>query len=416
MNYEDITTLAIALGFGLLIGMQREKTHNKLAGVRTFSLLSILGVFSGFLTRDLDNPFILPLIGLGVAGLLITGNILGKKNISDPDYGQTTEVAALLMYLLGAYLVLGDQIVGVIVGGLTAVLLYAKEKMHTLIDRLKDKDLSAIMVFVGISLVILPVIPNKTYGPFDVINPQNIWLMVTLIVGISVVGYFIYKFLGRKVGIISNSILGGLISSTATTVSYSKNTKTAANIDLLSTFVIVGASAIALVRVIIEMGIVIPNQLPMMIVPIAIEFGVMILLCGFMFYKIQKEKDNDTMPEPKNPAQLKTAITFGLLYGVMLLAVAFLNEKFDEDALYIAAVISGLTDVDAITLSLSQIIKQGDLKVDIGWRLILLASLSNLLFKGILAVILGTKRLAKWIGISFGISIISGLLIIWLWP
>ena len=122
------------------------------------------------------------------------------------------------------------------------------------------------------------------------------------------------------------------------------------------------------------------------------------------------------MPEPKNPAQLKTAITFGLLYGIMLLAVAFLNEKFDEDALYIAAVVSGLTDVDAITLSLSQIIKQGDLKVDIGWRLILLASLSNLLFKGILAVILGTKRLAKWIGISFGISIISGLLIIWLWP
>ena len=336
------------------------------------------------------------MIGLGVAGLLISGNVLGKKDISDPDYGQTTEVAALLMYLLGAYLVLGDQIIGVIVGGLMAVLLYAKEKMHTLIDRLKDKDLSAIMVFVGISLVILPVIPNKTYGPLDVINPQNIWLMVTLIVGISVVGYFIYKFLGRKVGIISNSILGGLISSTATTVSYSKNTKNAGNIDLLSTFVIVGASAIALVRVIIEMGIVIPNQLPMMIVPIAIEFGVMALLCGFMFYKIQKEKRNDTMPEPKNPAQLKTAITFGLLYGIMLLAVAFLNEKFDEDALYIAAVISGLTDVDAITLSLSQIIKQGDLKVDIGWRLILLASLSNLLFKGILAVILGTKRLAKW--------------------
>lgn len=196
------------------------------------------------------------------------------------------------MYLLGAYLVLGDQIVGVIVGGLMAVLLYAKEKIHTTIDKLKDKDLTAIMIFVGISLVILPVIPNKTFGPFDVINPQNIWLMITLIVGISVVGYFIYKFLGKKVGVFSNSILGGFISSTATTVSYSKNTKAAKHIDLTSAFVIVGASAIALVRIVIEMGVVIPEKLPQMIAPIAIELAVMIILCVFLFRNIQKEKNN----------------------------------------------------------------------------------------------------------------------------
>jgi len=240
--------------------------------------------------------------------------------------------------------------------------------------------------------------------------------MATLIVGISVVGYFIYKFLGKKVGVFSNSILGGLISSTATTVSYSKNTKFAKNIDLTSAFVIVGASAVALVRIVIEMGVVIPEKLPQMIMPIAIEFAVIILLCVFLFRNIQKEKNNDTMPEPKNPAQLKTALSFGLLYGIMLFAVAFFNEKFDNDALYVVAIVSGFTDVDAITLSLSQIIKQGDLNVDTGWRLILLASLSNLLFKGILAVILGTKKLAKWVGISFGISIVSGILLILLWP
>jgi uncharacterized membrane protein (DUF4010 family) len=416
MNYEYITTLGIALGFGLLIGMQREKTKNRLAGVRTFSLLSILGVFSGFFTRDLANPFMLPFIGLAIAALFITGNVLLKKNSHDPDYGQTTEVAALLIYLLGAYLVLGDQIVGIIAGGLTAILLYAKQKLHTIIDRLKDKDLTSIMIFVGISLVILPILPNKTYGPFDVINPQNIWLMVTLIVGISVVGYFIYKFLGKKVGIFSNAILGGLISSTATTVSYSKNTKAAKNIDLASAFVIIGASAVALVRIVIEMGVVIPDKLPQIIMPIALEFAVIILLCVFLFRNIQKEKNNNTMPEPKNPAQLKTAISFGLLYGIMLFAVAFLDEKFDDDALYVVAVVSGFADVDAITLSLSQIIKQGNLNVDTGWRLILLASLSNLLFKGTLAMILGTRKLAKWVSISFGIAIISGLLVIWLWP
>ncbi len=416
MNYEDITTLAIAFGLGLLVGMQREKTNNTLAGVRTFTLLAILGVFSGFLTRDFDNPFILPALGLAIAAFLVAGNVLTKRNSPDADLGQTTEVAALLMFSIRAYLVIGDQTIGVIVGGLMAVLLYAKEKMHNVIDRLKDKDLSAIMTFAGISLVILPILPNETYGPFEVINPQNIWLMVTLIVGISVVGYFIYKFLGKNVGLLSNSILGGLISSTATTVSYAKKTKDAGNIDKLSAFVIVGASAIALVRIVIEMGVVIPERLPEMIVPIAIEFVVMVLLCIFLFYRIQKGKKDNTMPEPKNPAQLKTAVVFGLLYGIILLAVAFVNEEFENEALYVVAIISGLTDVDAITLSLSQIIKQGTLEADTGWRLILLASLSNLFFKGILAATLGTKQLAKWVGVSFGISIAAGLLIIWLWP
>lgn len=416
MNYEDITTLAIAFGLGLLVGMQREKTNNTLAGVRTFSLLAILGVFSGFLTREFENPFILPALGLAIAALLVTGNILAKRHSSDSDFGLTTEVAALLMFSLGAYLVLGDQIIGVIVGGLMAVLLYAKEKMHNAIDRLKDRDLSAIMTFAGVSLVILPILPNKTYGPLDVINPQNIWLMVTLIVGISVVGYFIYKFLGKKVGLLSNSILGGMISSTATTVSYAKKTKGVGNIDKTSVFVIVGASTIALVRIVIEVGVVIPEKLPEMIAPIAIEFVLMVLLCAFLFRSIQKGKKDDDMPESKNPAQLKTAVVFGLLYGIILLAVAYVNEEFENEALYVIAIISGLTDVDAITLSFSQIIKKGNLEADTGWRLILLASLSNLLFKGILAAALGTKEMAKWVGISFGVSIMAGLLLIWLWP
>jgi len=416
MNYEDIITLGIALGLGLLVGMQREKTNNTLAGIRTFTLLAILGVFSGFLTRDFDKLYILAALGLGITAFLVAGNILLKRETKDNDFGQTTEVAALLMYLIGAYLVLGDQIIGIIAGGLMVVLLYAKEKIHGAVARLKKKDLTAIMTFVGISLVILPILPNKTYGPFDVVNPQNIWLMVTLIVGISVVGYFIYKFLGKEVGLLSNSILGGLISSTATTVSYAKKTTGGQNIDKLSIFVIVGASAVALIRMVIEMGIVIPDKLPDMIAPIAIEFLVLLLLSAFLFRRTLKGNKEGSMPEPKNPAQLKTAVTFGLLYGILLVVVAFAEEQYNNEALFIIALISGFADVDAITLSLSHIIKQGKLSAYTGWRLILLASLSNLFFKGILAVIFGSKPLAKWVGITFGISILSGLLLIWLWP
>lgn len=416
MNYHDIVTLAIAFGLGMLVGLQRQKSDHEMAGVRTFTLISVMGVISAFLARDFDNPFILPILGICITALLVTANVIKLKKLNDIDVGQTTEVAALLMFAVGAYLVMGDRMVAVIVGGSMAILLYIKEHLHNFIENLKEKDLAAIMTFAGISLVILPLLPNKTYGPLDVLNPQNIWLMVTLIVGISVVGYFIYKFVGKKVGIISNGILGGLISSTATTVSYARKTKDAETINKMAAFVITAASAIALVRVLVEVGVVIPGKLPEIILPLLAVFVLMALLCIGLFYIIAKNGGNEKMPEPKNPAQFKSALIFGLLYGGILLAVAFTKEEFGNEALYVVAIISGLTDVDAITLSLSQLMKGGGLNTTTGWRLILLASLSNLLFKGIMAAVLGTRQLAKWVGISFGITIAFGLLLMWLWP
>lgn len=416
MDYKDITTLGIAFGLGLLVGLQREHADNKMAGVRTFTLIAVLGVIAGFLSRDLDNPFIIPVFGLALTALLVTANVIKLKKLTDPDVGQTTEVAVLLMFAISAYLVLGSQIIGIIVGGAMAVLLYIKEHLHSFIDKLKDKDLTAIMTFVGISLIVLPILPDKTFGPLDVLNPHNIWLMVVLIVGISVIGYFIYKFVGTKTGIISNGILGGLISSTATTVSYARKTKNTKALDKMAAFIITTASAIALVRVLIEVGIVIPEKLPQIILPLAVQFLLMGSICVGFFYLINKENTEDGMPEPENPAQFKSALVFGLLYGLILLAVAFTEKEFGKDALYAVAIVSGLTDVDAITLSLSQLMKNGGLNTGTGWKLILLASLANLLFKGIMAAVLGTRQLAKWISISFGISIIAGLLIMWLWP
>ena len=416
MDYHDLTTLGIAFGLGLLVGLQREKANSELAGVRTFTLIAILGVLAGFLSRDYQNPFILPVLGVALTSLLVAANFIKIKVFTNPDVGQTTEVAALLMFAIGAYLVMGDRVLGIVIGVSMSVLLYVKERLHGFINRLQEKDLSAIMTFAGISLVVLPILPNKTYGPYNVLNPQNIWLMITLIVGLSVLGYFIYKFVGKKLGIISNGVLGGLISSTATTFSYARKTVDTASISKMAAFVITVASAISLARVMVEIGVVIPEKLPVILLPLMVEFVVMALICLGMFYSINKDSKDDTMPEPENPAEFKSALVFGLLYGAILLAVAFANEEFGDDALYIVAIISGLTDVDAITLSLSQLIKIDALNVSTGWKLILLASLSNLVFKGVMAGILGTKQLAKWIALSFGVAIIVGIFLIWLWP
>ncbi|MDX1362762.1 MAG: MgtC/SapB family protein [Arenibacter latericius] len=416
MNYNDLVTLGIAFGLGLLVGLQRQKSNDEMAGVRTFTLIGVLGVLAGFLTRDYGNPYILPALGIAVSALLVIANLVKFKSLTQPDIGQTTEVAALLMFAIGAYLVMGDRVLGVIMGASMAVLLHLKDWLHSFIDRLKDKDIAAIMTFVGISLVVLPILPNKTFGPYDVLNPQNIWLMITLIVGLSVIGYFIYKFVGKKVGIISNGVLGGLISSTATTVSYAKKTADTPSIGKLAAFVITTASTIALARVMVEVIVVVPDKLPDMLLPLMSQFVIMALVCVVLFYTITKDNSDERMPEPSNPAQFKSALIFGLLYGLILLAVAFAKEEFGNEALYVVAIISGLTDVDAITLSLSQLVKGGTLETTAGWRLILLASLSNLVFKGILAAVMGTRELAKWIAFSFGIAVVAGMFLIWLWP
>ena len=415
MNYEDLITLGIAFGLGLLVGLQRQSSNDQMAGVRTFTLVAILGVVAGFLTRDFDNPYILPAFGLAITFLMLMANYVQSTKESDTSVGQTTEVALLLMFAIGAYLVLGDQVIAVVIGGSLAVLLYIKEILHNFIDNLKDKDLSAIMTFVGISLVILPVLPNETYGPLDVLNPHDIWLMVTLIVGISILGYFVYKWVGKKAGMISNGILGGVISSTATTVSYAQYSKNSQSIGKVAAFVILAAVTVSIIRVIVEIGIIVPQKLPQLILPFVVLFVFMSILSVILFYTISKDNNQEEMPEPKNPAQFKSAFVFGILYGLILLAVAFTEKEFGNSGLYIVSIIGGLAKKDAITLSLANSIK-GGMATELGWRLIMTGVLANFAFKIVIVAVLGNRKLTLYLGAAMLLSIIVGLLMIWIWP
>lgn len=415
MDYNDLVTLGISFGLGLLVGLQREKTNHETAGVRTFTLIAILGTITGFLTREYDNPYILPVFGMAVVALMITANMIIAKRDSNPTGGQTTEIAVLLVFAIGAYLVLGDQVIGVIVGGALAILLYIKETLHGFIDRLKDKDLAAIMTFVGISLVIFPILPDETYGPLDVLNPRDIWLMVTLIVGISLLGYFIYKWVGKKTGMLSNGILGGIISSTATAVSFARISKSSASIAKVAVFVVLAAVTVSLIRVVVIIGVVAPNGLMKIIFPFVVFFIFMVLLTGVVFYLVSKENGSKEMPEPKNPAQFKSAFVFGLLYGAILLAVAFAEEEFGDSGLYIVSVIGGLAKKDAITVSVAQSLA-GGMQAELAWRLIMTGVLSNLAFKIGIAYALGSRKFGNWMAVTLGLSIIMGILIIFFWP
>jgi uncharacterized membrane protein (DUF4010 family) len=431
--------VAMALGLGLLVGLQRQSVQSRIAGIRTFALITVLGAVAGLIGLDLGGWFV-GAGALGVAAFLVVGNLL-KARDNDIDPGLTTEVAALLMYGVGAYLVVGHATVALAVGGGVALLLHLKEPMHEFVGRIGPADLKAIMQFVLISLVIWPVLPNETYGPYEVLNPHEIWLMVVLIVGIGLGGYVAYKLFGERAGTILGGVLGGLISSTATTVSYARRTQVdngekrgpsdRPNEDHsrsspavpspsptssvpAAALVIVLASTIAFARVLTEIAVVAPKVFWAMAPPLAIMLVGMASLCVAVYFMSRSEKLQ--MSEQKNPAELRAALMFGALYTVVILAVAAAQDLLGTGALYPVAILSGLYDMDAITLSTARLADQNQLDVDTGWRLVLTASLSNLVIKGVIVGIMGKRLLLAWIAVLFGIALAGGIVLLLIWP
>jgi uncharacterized membrane protein (DUF4010 family) len=320
----------------------------------------------------------------------------------------------LLMYGVGAYLVVGAEAIAIAIGAGVAVLLQYKGQLHGIAEKLGDEDLRAIMQFALISLVILPVLPNKTYGPYLVLNPRQIWWMVVLIVGLSLAGYIAYKFLGEKAGVLLGGTLGGVISSTATTVSYSRRAASAPETSRLAAIVIMTASTVVFARVLIEIAVVAPNFLFDAAPPIV---AMLILFVIFsLFAWLRGRAEQTSMPEQSNPSELRTALVFALIYAIVLVAVAAAKDRFGSRGLYVVAGISGLTDVDAITLSTAQLVNKGTVEASQGWRIILAAVMSNVLFKGAMVAMIGHRLLFSKIVWYYAIAIAAGLLFILIWP
>jgi len=409
----DFRHLGIAVGLGLLVGLQRERVKAGLAGLRTFPLITMLGAMCGMLAVAL-GAWVLAAGFLALAAMIVVGKIaILRRRSADP--GLTTEVAILLMFSVGAMLVAGNETLAIAVGGAVAVLLQFKGPMHGFAAKLGDEDLQAIMKFVLLSLVILPVLPDRAIGPYAVWSPRQIWWMVVLIVGINLGGYIAYKFFGEKAGSALGGILGGLISSTATTVSYARRTMQFADASHHAAIVIMIASTVGTFRILAEIGVVAPAFFPIVAPPFVILLVLLAILSAAVRFAGDKNEGAD-MPPQQNPTELKSALLFGMLYAVVLLAVAFGKNYLGNKGLYVVAALSGLTDMDAISLSTARLVTTGGVTADNGWRLILVGFLSNITFKGGLTVLLGHRRLFARIVPLYTITLAAGGLLLWLRP
>lgn len=396
---------ALTLGLGLIIGFQRERKESTIAGIRTFPLFAFIGFFCALIERE-GIPWLVAGGLLGLSGVLLRS--------TSPASGITTEMAAIFVYLIGAYLAVGNEIELVVVAvGVCALLLHLKATMHTWVGHLDSKEVRAIMQFVLLAFVILPLLPNHGHDKFQVLNPREIWMMVVLISGISVASFSALKILGPKLGSLWSGILGGFISSTATTLSVAKLSSRVASQKVLVPAILVASTA-AFIRIFLEVLIVAPGALSIIILPLGSMFFFMLILSSFSYYSAEKDIP-DSFTDFQNPSQIRAALLFGLIYAVILYTSALARHEYGDKGIFIVALLSGIVDVDAITISTARLLDRDMINQETGWKAILLALLSNLFFKGALVMLFANGKLKQLIIVYFSLSIIVGLLIFTFW-
>lgn len=381
-----------ALGIGLLVGMERERRPDSAAGLRTFALVAMLGCLFALLGEKAGGAWLLAVGLLAIAAAMVAANFSAQQE--EQYRGFTSEAAIIVTYGLGAAVWFGYATLAVMLAITTTVLLYFKAELRQFSERMTAKDINSILQFAVLSLVILPILPSQDYGPYNALNPRQVWWMVVLISGLALSGYLALRIVGARYGAAVLGIFGGLASSTATTLMFSRHARDHGDLVRLAAIVVL----IANVMVMIRLGLISGVVAPALVTPVAVVFacgivpGVAMALYGWRALCTAGELP---MPEVRNPTELKTAVSFGLLYAVVLLASAWLQEVAGNKGLYAIAIASGLTDADASVLSTLRLFNLDKISSAEAVVAVTLALLANLAFKIGLVLSIGGPRLAR---------------------
>ncbi len=397
VGLDFIQEFGIALGLGLLMGLERERNPSARAGLRTFGLVGVLGSTAALLSEKTGSPWMLA-AGLFMVGLMMVSAYWTHPDDKDP--GTTSVVALLLCYCYGAMSWFGYQTLAVMLGISTTVLLYFKAELRKVSEKLTRKDIISILQFCVLSLVILPILPDATMGPYDALSPRQVWWMVVLISGFSLAGYAALRFMGQQLGAPLLGIFGGLASSTATTLVFSRHGANNPNLVKLALVVVLTANLVVLFRLGAYAAVLQPDLLPKLL-PILI--GGLVVGSAYVLWSWHGLSSDEEIPvmEISNPAEIRTALTFGSIYAVVLIITAALSDYAGSSGLYIASLVSGLTDVDAIALSSLRLYGLEKLGSSEAVNSITIAMLANLSFKLGIVIVVAGQRMARPIILGF---------------
>jgi uncharacterized membrane protein (DUF4010 family) len=402
--------LLIALAIGLLIGIERgwqkreTEDGQRVAGIRTYGLI---GLFAGVLTI-LSEEFSVLILSVGFFSLaLIMGVMVHLKHQQSGEWGITSIVAAFLTFSLSSLAVAGYVVTASTAAIITVLLLNYKLTIHQWLQHLHENELKAGIQLLLISVVLLPVLPNEGFGPWQALNPYKIWLMVVLIATISFIGYFAMKIGGPKKGILFTGLFGGLVSSTAVTLHLSKLSKTNAAMTPIIASAILIACGTMFIRVMIIVSIFDFSLLNYIWLPFCLMAAITYL--PILFYsRIKHEPSISAHSILKNPLELKTAISFGLILTIVMLLGVFLKQTFGDAGLITLSTISGIADVDAILLSLLEMSEHGLSTNTFVLCCVIAASMNNGL-KSFLTISIGNRKLAFLVATPLVLGMSVGL-------
>ncbi len=403
--------LAISLAIGLLIGVERgwkerEVAEGKrIAGVRTFGLLGLLGGALGLLSEQL-GPLLLGLAFIAVAGVLVVSYLANLRHTE--DIGITTLVAALLTFVLGSVAALGEPAVAAAFAVLTTLLLSFKPVLHRWLRALQAEELHAGLELLLISVVLLPVLPNRGFGPWQALNPYQIWWMVVLIAGISFLGYFIIKIAGPRKGTVLTGLSAGLVSSTALTLHFARLARPRPqSAPLLATGILIACGTM-FPRMLLVATIVEPALFQPLLGPALVMAG-LIYGSALLYWRRTAGSREPTSVPVENPLELRAAVGFGMLLALVMLAGEGLKLWLGDAGVLMLSAASGVADVDAITLSLARMAR-GDLSLQTAATGVVIAAAVNGLVKAGIAAVIGGRGLGWRVGVPLGLTSAGGLL------
>jgi len=410
----QVILLGTALAIGLLIGVERGwksrdvKEGERIAGLRTYGLVGLLGGAAGLLAEYL-SVLALGFVFLGFAAAVTAAYVL-RREIST-DVSITGLVSLLLTFVLGALATLDHASLAASAAVVTALLLHFKSVLHGWLRKLEEQELHAALRLLLISVVLLPVLPDQGYGPWTALNPYEIWWMVVLIASISFVGYFTMKMAGPEKGTVMTALAAGMVSSTALTLHFARLAqKQAVMRNLLASGILIACGTM-FPRVVLVASLINPALFTILLIPMAL-MTVLVFLSAWLVRR-RDVGQAPGMARVSNPLELRMALVFGgLLALVILLGKAALNF-FGESGLYLLAAVSGIADVDAINLTLSRM-SLTELPLEVVVWGIIIASSSNTLLKGLLAVSVGGAGMGLRVLLPLFVAATSGLLTVWL--
>jgi len=412
-----LLALGVALAIGLLFGLERgwhglqEKEDHRVAGVRTFGLIGLLGGASGLLAQILQ-PAVYGLVFLALAAIVTTAYVVNYRGAQDA--GITSLVATLLAFALGTLSTLGHMVIGAAAAVVAVLLLGFKPYVHSSVARLEEKEIHATLKLLLISVVLLPILPDRGYGPGSALNPYEIWWMVVLIASISYAGYFAVKIAGTNKGIVLTSLFAGLASSTALTLHLARLAqRKGADMSLLATGILI-ANGTLFPRILVISAVIHPGLVARLAAPMAVMAMLAYVPSLVLWTRRGSEVDSEAI-RLENPLELKAALRFGaFLAAVMLLGKALAESFGDKGVLWLAA-ISGVADLNAITLSVARMSQQ-DLALSVAVLAITLAAATNGLVKTALSAIIGGPGIGLRVGLPLVIGSLAGLAVAWSTP